>query len=146
MLAAQLIHAAGESSPGGLPEGTHAIALAARDSAHLDEIAQRLINAGVAVTRIIEDWPPFNGELLALGIAPSPRSSLRRLLSSLPLVRDSPDRRGLHACPWCASEPVATSTRFEVEYGCPNDDCPIQPRVYDHTEELARAAWERRTP
>lgn len=35
LLAAQVVHAAGESSPGDLPEGTHAVVLAAEDQQHL---------------------------------------------------------------------------------------------------------------
>lgn len=85
---AQAIHAAGESSPGNLESGTHAIALAARDSAHLAEIALKLTNADLPFVRVVEDSPPYRGELLAIGVQPGPRHVVGRPLSDLPLVRE----------------------------------------------------------
>jgi hypothetical protein len=95
MMVAQAIHAAGESSPGNMRPGTHAIALAARDSAHLAEIAKRLENASIPFVRVVEDGPPYVGELLAIGVRPGPKSVVGRPLSDLPLVRE----RGLPLAP-----------------------------------------------
>ena len=47
VLAAQVVHAAGESSPGNLPEGTYAIVLAVPDEGALKAVAARLQLAGV---------------------------------------------------------------------------------------------------
>jgi len=81
------IHAAGESSPGRLPPHTHAIALAARNSAHLTEIAKKLDERKLGYVLIHEDCAPYAGALLAIGVVPGPRSVLKRALSSLPLLR-----------------------------------------------------------
>lgn len=85
--AAQLIHAAGESSPGNLPKSTFAIALTVRDEAELHELAIKLDHAGIAFKLIHEPDEPFNGQLMAIGVLPRPRSQLRRHLSNLPLLK-----------------------------------------------------------
>lgn len=86
VLAAQVVHAAGESSPGGLSEGTFAVVLATSDEASLHAIASKLDGAGIAFVRIVE--PDRNNELTALGLAPvRDRREVRRVLSSLPLLR-----------------------------------------------------------
>lgn len=82
-----MIHAAGESSPGNLPTGTYAIALAARDEAHLSEVSFALFRAGIKHVRVVEPDAPYSGQLMALGVPPGERSRLRRHLSSLPLLR-----------------------------------------------------------
>lgn len=85
--AAQLIHAAGESSPGNLPKTTYAIALTCRDEAELHELAIKLDAAGVTFKLIHEPDAPFLGQLMAIGIVPDRKSKLRRLLSNLPLLK-----------------------------------------------------------
>jgi len=82
-----IVHAAGESSTGNLPEGTFAVALAARDERDLEQIAARLRARGVAFVEIREPDPPHNGALMALGIRPGRKEDLRRALSSVPLLR-----------------------------------------------------------
>jgi hypothetical protein len=84
--AAQIVHAAGESSPGNLPEGTFAIALAAEPN-ELQDLAIRLSEAGIAHRNVRESDEPYSGELMAIGVFPQPRSKLRRYFSTLPLVR-----------------------------------------------------------
>lgn len=83
VLAAQLIHAAGESGAGAVPRGTHAVALAARDEAHLEALARRLSFEGVPHRLIREPDAPWRGALMAIGLpprSPSPRvEALRRL-------------------------------------------------------------------
>ena len=87
ILAAPIAHAAGESSPGFLPEGTYAVILAARSSAELEELSGRLRRAGIRHNQIRENDPPYLGELMALGLEPAPRSVLKRHLRELPLLR-----------------------------------------------------------
>lgn len=87
LLAAMLVHAAGESSPGNLPEDTHAVVLAVPGEAELEALSVRLRAAGVDVRRIVEPDPPWSGALMALGVRPGPRGDLRRVLSDVPLFR-----------------------------------------------------------
>jgi hypothetical protein len=87
VLAAQLIHAAGESSPGGLPKGTRAVALAARGELHLARIERRLQQLGIDHRAIREPDPPWNGALMAIGLTPvADRTTLRRALRRLSLL------------------------------------------------------------
>ena len=85
ILAASLVHAAGESSPGNLPENTHAIVLAVPDEAALVREKERLEKAGVRLVAIRE--PDLGNALMALGVAPGRKEVLRRFLSSLPLLK-----------------------------------------------------------
>lgn len=84
VLAAQVCHAAGESSPGNLPEGTYAVVLT---SEQLEELSAELGARGVKHKRIIENDAPYAGELMALGLEPAPRSALKRHLRQLRLLR-----------------------------------------------------------
>jgi hypothetical protein len=68
--AAQLIHAAGESSPGDLPDGTFAVALAAKSLAHLEHLERKLVRLEIPHRAVREPDAPFNGELVAIGIMP----------------------------------------------------------------------------
>ena len=84
LMAAMIIHAAGESSSGNLPEETRAVALEA-DEGRLQFLAQQLEVAEIDHRRIEED-----GELFAIGIRPMDGDALRavkRATSSLPLIR-----------------------------------------------------------
>jgi len=87
LLEAQVIHAAGESSPGNLPSGTYAIALEVPTEEALEREAVRLEKAGVKLVRIYEPDAPYNGALMAVGLLPARKESLRRYLSCLPLLR-----------------------------------------------------------
>ena len=87
-LAAQIVHAAGETSPGGLPANTHAVVLAVDHEHDLVELAERLARASVPHRLIREPDAPFNGAATALGIVPGPRRPLRRFLSRYPLLRE----------------------------------------------------------
>lgn len=84
---AQLLHAAGESSPGNLPEGTYAIALAVRGERELLEAAMALERHGIPHKLIREPDPPFNGAATAIGVVPCPREKVRRLLARYTLLR-----------------------------------------------------------
>ena len=98
-LAAQVTHAAGESSPGNLPHSTNAVVLAVPDEATLREYHARLERAGVAHVIIHEPDPPWLGQMTAIGLVPiADRRALKPLLSSLPLL--GKERR----CDDCAAE------------------------------------------
>lgn len=84
-LAAQIVHAAGESSPGNLPEGTNAVVLAVRGEQELLALEQRLLVAGVQHVAVRE--PDRGGELMTIGIVPGLQEELKRHFSSLPLLR-----------------------------------------------------------
>lgn len=85
--AAQLVHAAGESSPGNLPTSTYAVALTCRDEAELHQLAIKLDAAGISFKLIREPDAPYFGELMAIGIRPIQKSKVRRYLSNFPLVK-----------------------------------------------------------
>ncbi len=85
--AAQITHAAGESSPGHLPAGTFAVVLGVPDAMALMQLADRLRHAGVEFVCIFETDPPWSGQLMAIGVRPARRSKMRKLFSSIPLYR-----------------------------------------------------------
>ena len=89
VIAAQLVHAAGESSPGNLPEGTYAIVLAVPDESALREVRASLTLSGLSWRAIYEPDEPWNGQMMAIGVAPVLRSIGRKTLSCLPLFRGS---------------------------------------------------------
>lgn len=87
VLAAQLIHAAGESSTQ-VPKGTFAIALAAKSEAHLMSIERKLQRLGIPHHAIRESDTPWNGALMAIGLPPTPdRSRVKPITKSLQLLK-----------------------------------------------------------
>ena len=82
---ANIIHAAGESSPGNLPPTTSAVSLTCPDEAALATLGKLLSAAGVRHRAIVESTGPYAGQLMALGIAPCAKKEVRRFLSALPL-------------------------------------------------------------
>lgn len=92
MQAAQLIHAAGESSPGNLPPETRAVALTCADEPALRALSARLTAQGIKHYDIVEgdcgcEATPYDGQLMAIGIPPQLRAPLKKLLSALPLLK-----------------------------------------------------------
>lgn len=88
VLAAQLVHAAGESSPGDLAPTTFAVVLAAKDEAQLEKIEQDLRGRGIDHNAIREPDSPWDGALMAIGIHPvTDRSILKPVTGGLPLLR-----------------------------------------------------------
>ena len=85
MQAANFIHAAGESGP--VPEHCHAVALVTNDEVHLRAIALKLRAAGIRFRSIVECDGDHTGQMMAIGIHPRPKSEVRKLLSSLPLLK-----------------------------------------------------------
>lgn len=68
VIVSQTVHAAGESALGRVTPDTHAVALAARDEAHLADIERELIELGFEHRAIRE--PDRDNELMAIGIPP----------------------------------------------------------------------------
>lgn len=86
--AAQLIHAAGHSSPGSeLPHGTLAIALTCADEVELCDLYRKLRMSGIRAVAINEPDSPYDGQLMAIGLPPAYRSTYRRFTSNLPLLK-----------------------------------------------------------
>lgn len=85
--AANIVHAAGESSPGNLPSGTHAVCLTVPTEDALRAVADRLAEYAVAFVSIVETEGPHAGHLMAIGCVPAGKEVLRRHLSALPLLR-----------------------------------------------------------
>lgn len=87
-ICAQLIHAAGESSPGNLSSNTIAVGLAVDNEIQLLELEQHLISQQIPHHAIREPDEPYCGALMAIGICPSLRTKkLKRITSSLRLIR-----------------------------------------------------------
>ena len=87
ILAANVVHAAGESSPGFLPAGTYAVVLAVPDEPALVKLAARLYRAGLPFVTVLEPDPPWSGQMMAIGVVPARKEALRKHLSSIPLLR-----------------------------------------------------------
>lgn len=85
--AAAIVHAAGESIGSRVPDGTHAIVLATPNESALAHVADDLRRAGIDFTAIFEPDHPYDGALMALGLAPRRKEALRRHLSRLPLLK-----------------------------------------------------------
>ena len=87
-LAAQVVHAAGESSPGRLPVGTRAVVLAARDEAQLAQLEHELLRLDIPHHAIREPDPPHFSALMAIGIVPvADRGRIHKVTGQLPLLR-----------------------------------------------------------
>lgn len=82
-----MVHAAGESSPGNLSEGTNAVVLEVVGERELLELADKLSVAGVGHRLIREPDPPWLGQATAIGLEPvADRAPLRALLRGLALL------------------------------------------------------------
>lgn len=86
-MAAQVIHAAGESAAGVEPGKTYAVALCVPDKHGLQQMDDWLTAAGVPHRSVREPDPPWSGALMALGIPPCDRRSVSRFLRGLPLLK-----------------------------------------------------------
>jgi len=88
IVAVQVVHAAGESSPGKLEKGTHAVVLKTPDEQGLLELEQSLIEAGIPHVAVREPDKPWNGSLMSIGINPNtPREDLRPHTKHLKLLK-----------------------------------------------------------
>ena len=85
MQVAQTAHAASEAS--GYPP-TVVVALAVPDEAALRRIALVLGEHSLTYKLITEDYGPFAGQAMALGVDPlDSREAIRKVVSDLPLVK-----------------------------------------------------------
>lgn len=86
---AQVVHAAGESSPCRVPVGTVAVALHARDESHLLSLSDALKVAQITHHVVLES----DGHAMAIGLEPTTdRLRVRKVLSQLPAVKIPPCR------------------------------------------------------
>jgi len=84
-LAAQLVHAAGETGP--TVSGTHAIVLSAKNENHLIRIEKQLSGSKIKYHSVREPDSPWNGELMAIGLYPtSDRNTLKPVTKRLKLL------------------------------------------------------------
>lgn len=86
---AQCIHAAGESSrlAPALPADTRAVALGASGEVALLRLEEKLQAAGIAHAAIREPDAPWDGQLMAIGVAPLQKSPLiRKVMGAFRLV------------------------------------------------------------
>jgi hypothetical protein len=88
VLALAVLHAAGESSPGGLPPDTHGALLAVPDEAALLAQAERLRARDLELVEVREDTAPYCGQLMAIGVRPGPRKTLKPHFGGLPCLRE----------------------------------------------------------
>jgi len=85
LLAAHLVHAAGESGAGHrFAPHTNAVVLGCSLAA-LERLRTELTAAGVAHVPVFEDTPPFKDQLTALGLSPTKKSVLKPHLKKLKL-------------------------------------------------------------
>lgn len=61
--------------------------LSVPDETALLAVAARLERAGVSLVRVVECDAPYDGQLMAVGLAPARKEVVRRYVSSLPLLR-----------------------------------------------------------
>lgn len=85
VLAAQVTHAAGESSQGNLPKNTIAVVLGVKKHELLD-ISDALNRNDIAHCLITEIDPPYLGEPMAIGITPRPKKDVYHLLRQYNLL------------------------------------------------------------
>jgi len=78
-IAAQLVHAAGESAAGfdELPPATHAVVLAVSNEQELHSLEYKARKLGYSFHSIREPDPPYNNSLMAIGFRPVYRPLLR---------------------------------------------------------------------
>lgn len=88
VLAAMLVHAAGESAAlyqdpyDGRFRGSVAVVLEAKDEADLIESSQHLRTTGVQLVEIHENSGPYQGQLMAIGLVPGDRDTLSQIMAN----------------------------------------------------------------
>jgi len=85
-MGAMLVHAAAESARGTKP-GTFAVVLSSPDEAALKDLEYRLKCATIPHSAFREPDPPFNGQLMSIGIEPvEDRRMIRKFLKGFKLL------------------------------------------------------------
>jgi hypothetical protein len=83
-----LVHAAGESSPGNIPSGTHAVVLGVKEELDLVKLEQKLKNNNIPHVSIREPDLGWNNQLMAIGLSPTYKTPIiKKLLSSYGLLK-----------------------------------------------------------
>lgn len=86
-MAAQIVHAAGESVSEEIPPGTNAVVLQVKDQTDLILTARKLQKAGIPHVLVQEVDPPYSGQSTAIGITPlSDRKRVRKIIGKLTLL------------------------------------------------------------
>lgn len=85
VVAAQLVHAAGESSMGNLPPHTKAVVLSVDSEEDLKNLEVKLAKANLPHRAIREPDHPWNGQLMAIGLEPTGRNKVKKILYNLNL-------------------------------------------------------------
>lgn len=85
-MAAQVVHAAGESAMTRIPPETNAVVLQVPSESELGKIEKKLLEAGVAHVAIREPDAPWCGCLTAIGVLVSDRSLVKPHFGKLPLL------------------------------------------------------------
>ena len=86
MLAAQVVHAASETSPGCLPHGTHAVVLGVASEEELKSVSQLLRAAEIPHKPIVENDPPLANQWCAIGVSPMEKNKIYPHLKHLTLL------------------------------------------------------------
>ena len=86
-LAAQVVHASGESVEGKVPSGTHAVVLSVPTEAKLLALERKLIEAQIPHQAIREPDDPWNNQLMSIGICPTYKHLVKKYIGNLPLLR-----------------------------------------------------------
>lgn len=93
VLACQAIHAATECLRGATPGqpvvsgDTHVGVLVAEKSADLEQLAEKLAEAGIHHVLIREPDPPYNGAATAVGVEPQDRDAVRPFMAQFKALR-----------------------------------------------------------
>lgn len=66
------------------------MALTVKNEAQLRSLAETLEQAGLPRHLIVESDAPYEGQAMALGIAPMDRKHLKKYLSQYPLLKNAP--------------------------------------------------------
>jgi peptidyl-tRNA hydrolase len=102
-IAAQIVHAAGESSPGDLDEGTHAVVLQTPDEQGLLELEKSLLQADIRHVAVREPDAPWHGALMSIGIDPThTREEVRPHTKHLKLLKGLVTRESTIDLSWKA--------------------------------------------
>ncbi len=91
VLTAQLTHAAGESSflykNDSIFKGATAVVLEVEGELALYKAAQHLRESGIAHVLIVENWIPYSGQLMALGVVPKEKADIEHAFKGFNLLR-----------------------------------------------------------
>lgn len=84
---AMCTHAAGESSPGNLQEGTFAVVLEVPDESALLLLSEKLNEKQIPHKLVREPDEPYNNQAMSIGIVPCQRELVRDVVRHLKLYK-----------------------------------------------------------